>query len=87
MFSHQPADPVRQQAFTVLAAQFVAQGHPEEYATHMATAAIFQVDLELRNAQLTRLLGWLKQEHEALYAEALKVVESTRTEFERRVQE
>lgn len=66
---------------------FVAQGHPPEYAQHMATAAIFQTDLELRNAQLSRLLAWLKQEHPALYRDALGLVEATREEFEQRVQE
>lgn len=80
------ADVVRQQALTALTAAFVAQGHPPEYATHMATTAIFQTDLELRNAQLSRLLAWLKQEHETVYTQALALVESTREEFERRVQ-
>lgn len=87
MFSEQTIDPVRQHALTMLTASFVAQGHPTDYATHMATAAIFQADLELRNAQLTRLLGWLKQEHESLYPQALEIVEQTREEFERRVRE
>ncbi|HEY9646133.1 MAG TPA: hypothetical protein V6C88_07185 [Chroococcidiopsis sp.] len=81
------ADAVRQQALAVLTASFVSQGHPAEYATHMATAAIFQTDLELRNAQLSRLLSWLKQEHSQVYTDALKLVEATRIEFERRVQE
>ena len=52
----------------------------------MATAAIFQADLELRNAQLSRLLAWLKQEHADVYPGALALVESTREEFEKRVQ-
>ncbi|MDX2214490.1 MAG: hypothetical protein SFY66_14460 [Oculatellaceae cyanobacterium bins.114] len=87
MLSEQSSDVVRQQALTVLTASFVAQGHPPEYATHMATAAIFQTDLELRNAQLSRLLSWLKQEHDEIYQTALTLVESTRAEFERRVKE
>jgi hypothetical protein len=87
MHSEQPSDLVRQQALAVLTASFVAQGHAPQYATHMATAAIFQTDLELRNAQLSRLLSWLKQEHDEIYQIALTLVESTRTEFERRVQE
>ncbi len=78
-------DDARQQALTMLLASFVAQGHPAEYAQHMATAAIFQADLELRNAQLTHLLSWLKQEHSEMYEEAVAIVESTREEFERRV--
>ncbi len=79
-------DPVRQQALQALTVAFVTQGHPTQYATHMATAAIFQADLELRNAQLSRLLAWLKQEHGDIYQEALNLVESTRIEFEQRVQ-
>lgn len=86
MFPGQTSDPVRQQALTMLTATFVAQGHPAAYATHMATAVIFQTDLELRNAQLTRLLSWLQQEHAAIYPAALALVESTREEFENRVQ-
>jgi hypothetical protein len=80
------SDVVRQQALTALTAAFVAQGHPADYAKHMATAAIFQADLELRNAQLSRLLAWLKQEHAEVYQGALALVESTREEFEKRVQ-
>lgn len=76
----------RKQALTVLTANFVSQGHPAEYAAHMATAVIFQTDLELRNAQLTRLLAWLKQEQSTIYPEAVAVVEATCEEFERRVQ-
>jgi hypothetical protein len=79
-------DLVRQQALTTLTAAFIAQGHPAEYAKHMATAAIFQADLELRNAQLSRLLAWLKQEQVDVYPGALSLVESTREEFEKRVQ-
>jgi hypothetical protein len=86
MLQHSP-DVVRQHALNVLIANFVAQGHPADYAQHMATAIIFQTDLELRNAQLARLLSWLKQSHSTVYPEALALVESTREEFERRVQE
>jgi hypothetical protein len=86
MFPDPSSDAIRQQALTVLTAQFVAQGHPPEYATQMATAVIFQTDLELRNAQLSRLLDWLKQNHADVYKDALAMVEATREEFERRVQ-
>ncbi|HEY9699715.1 MAG TPA: hypothetical protein V6D10_20815 [Trichocoleus sp.] len=86
MMTGQNAD-ARQQALQFLITNFVAQGHPAEYAQHMATTAIFQADLELRNAQMTRLLGWLKQEHSDIYNTAIAVVEGTREEFERRVQE
>ncbi len=79
------SDEVRRQALAALTQAFAAQGHPAEYAAHMATATIFQTDLELRNAQLNRLLAWLKQEHETLYPLALQVVEGTREEFEQRV--
>jgi hypothetical protein len=51
----------------------------------MATSAIFQADLELRNAQMTHLLNWLQLEHNEIYADALKLLETTREEFERRV--
>ncbi|MFM7560715.1 hypothetical protein [Cylindrospermopsis raciborskii] len=51
----------------------------------MAASIIFQADLDLRNAQLANLLGWLKQEHEEIYESALSVVEGTRQEFENRV--
>lgn len=84
MFSESAQD-ARKTALEVLAASFASQGHPPEYAAHMATAAIFQADLELRNAQFTSLLGWLKQNHSDTYQEAIKLVESTREEFERRV--
>lgn len=87
MFTTTQPDPVRQQALAVLTASFIGQGHPAEYATHMATAAIFQTDLELRNAQLARLLSWLKQEQADIYPIALEVVETTREEFEKRVKE
>lgn len=86
MFSEANPDPVRQHALAALTAVFLSQGHPVEYAKHMATAAIFQTDLELRNAQLSRLLAWLKQEHAEVYGDAIGLVESTREEFERRVQ-
>ena len=65
----------------------MAQGHPETYAQQMAIATIFQADLELRNAQINRLLGWLKQDHADLYGAALTLMEDTRIEFERRVQD
>jgi hypothetical protein len=86
MLSTQPPDPVRQQALTTLTAIFVSQGHSIECAAQMATAAIFQADLELRNAQFARLLAWLKQAHPEAYPEALELAEATREEFERRVQ-
>lgn len=79
-------DAVRQQALAALMTQFVQQGHPEQYAQYMATSAIFQTDLELRNAQLTRLLSWLQQEHAPVYTQALALVEKTREEFEKRIQ-
>ncbi len=79
-------DLIRQQALAALIASFIAQGHPEEYAKHMAIATIFQADLELRNAQLTRLLGWLQQTHPTVYPDALQLLDATRTEFEQRVQ-
>lgn len=75
----------RQQALQFLITNFVSQGHPAEYAQHMATAAIFQADLELRNAQMASLLSWLKQQHSDVYETAVAVVEGTREEFERRV--
>ena len=83
----QTPDIVRQQALEALTVAFAAQGHPDQYAAHMATAAIFQADLELRNAQLSRLLAWLKDMHPDVHSEALAVVEGTRAEFEKRVQE
>lgn len=85
MIPEPTSDPVRQQALTALTAMFVTQGHPTQYATHMATAAIFQTDLELRNAQLSHLLGWLQQRHPEIYQEAVTIVEQTRQEFEHRV--
>ncbi|MGG6297009.1 hypothetical protein ACQ4M4_21650 [Leptolyngbya sp. AN02str] len=80
-------DTIRQHALAALMASFVAQGHPEEYAKHMAIATIFQADLELRNAQLTRLIGWLQQTHPNVYTEALALLDQTRHEFEQRVRQ
>ncbi len=79
-------DPVRQQALVALTSELVAQGHPSEYAQHMAAALIFQADLDLCSAQLARLTAWLKEEHADLYPQALNLIEATREEFERRVQ-
>jgi hypothetical protein len=87
MLSGKTDDPVRQQALRLLTATFITQGHPVEYAPHMATAAIFQTDLELRNIQLARLVAWLKQEHPEVYQEALTLIEKTREEFEQRINE
>lgn len=86
MFPDPSHDRARQEALVALTATFITQGHPSQYAQHMATAAIFQADLELRNAQLSHLLAWLKQEQAAIYPEAIAVVEHTRREFEQRVQ-
>ncbi len=86
MLLDKTSDPVRQQALTALTGMFMTQGHPAEYAQHMATAAIFQTDLELRNAQLSRLLAWLQQEHPGVYPPAIALVEQTCAEFEKRVQ-
>ncbi|MBF2077737.1 MAG: hypothetical protein IGR76_04255 [Synechococcales cyanobacterium T60_A2020_003] len=85
MLSGQTSDPVRQQALTMLIAQFIEQGHPAEYAKHMATATIFQADLELRNAQLVRLLDWIRQDYPEVYKGALSIIEETREDFEKRV--
>lgn len=79
-------DPVRQQALVALTSELVAQGHPSEYAQHMAAALIFQADLDLCSAQLARLTAWLRAEHTDLYPQALNLMEATREEFERRVQ-
>ncbi|MCH4903361.1 hypothetical protein GSN00_02935 [Cylindrospermopsis raciborskii CHAB3438] len=76
---------VTKQALAALASAIEAKGHKREYAEAMAASIIFQADLDLRNAQLANLLGWLKQEHEEIYESALSVVESTRQEFENRV--
>jgi hypothetical protein len=80
------APSVRQQALAALTAELTQQGHPPEYAQHMAAAVIFQADLDLCTAQLARLLSWLKQNHPNLYPEAVQLVDATREEFERRVQ-
>lgn len=85
-FTHQSGqDDVRKDALVVLTAQLVKEGHPLEYAKKMATASIFQADLELRNAQFSRLLAWLKENHSELYPEALNLAESVRQEFESRL--
>ncbi len=81
------SDPVRQEALAGLIANFVNQGHPPQYAQVIATSIIFQTDLDLRNAQISQLLAWLKQEHENIYTSALAIVEQAREDFERRVQE
>jgi hypothetical protein len=83
MASNQPD--IRKEALLALTARFVQQGHPPSYAQHMATASIFQADLELRNAQFTRLLAWLKEAYPDLYPEALELVETVRQEFEKHV--
>ena len=83
MASSQPD--IRKEALVALTAQFVNQGHPPQYAQHMATASIFQADLELRNAQFSRLLAWLKESHADIYPEALAMSEAVRQEFEKRV--
>jgi hypothetical protein len=85
-FPMAPGQPdVRKEALVALTAQFVKQGHPPTYAQHMATASIFQADLELRNAQFTRLIAWLKETHAEIYPEALAIAEAVRQEFEQRV--
>lgn len=76
---------IRKEALVALTAQFVKQGHPPTYAQHMATASIFQADLELRNAQFSRLIAWLKESHADIYPEAIALSESVRQEFEKRV--
>lgn len=81
--SHQPD--IRKEALVALTAQFVKQGHPPSYAQQMATASIFQADLDLRNAQFTRIIAWLKESHADLYPEALAIAEAVRQEFEKRV--
>ncbi|MGF1570077.1 MAG: hypothetical protein ACFCVD_18735 [Nodosilinea sp.] len=78
-------DDVRRGALVALTAQFVSQGHPANYAQHMATASIFQADLELRNAQFSRLLAWLKENHGDVYPDALALSEAVRQEFEQRL--
>ncbi|MBD1914824.1 MULTISPECIES: hypothetical protein [Cyanophyceae] len=83
MASSQPD--IRKEALVALTAQFIKQGHPPSYAQHMATASIFQADLELRNAQFSRLLAWLKESHADIYPKALEIAEDVRQEFEKRV--
>ncbi len=78
-------DDVRQDALLALTAQFVQQGHPIQYAKHMATATIFQADLDLRNAQFSRLLAWLKDHHSEVYGQAVELSETVRQEFEKRL--
>jgi hypothetical protein len=75
------------QRLNTLVDVFVRQGHPPQYAHAMAASVIFQEDLDLRNAQLANLLDWLKEEHHNIYPLALAVVEKTRSDFERQVQE
>lgn len=86
MLTNPNLDAVRQQALTALTAQFLLQGHSVEQAKHMAIAVIFQADLDLRNAQLANLLVWLRQDHPQIYDAAVAIVETTRAEFEHRVQ-
>jgi hypothetical protein len=74
-----------QQALAALVDALTKQGHPPQYAQAMATSIIFQTDLDLRNAQLARLLAWLKEEHNSIYPSALNIVENTCKEFENRV--
>ena len=81
------ASSVPQQALTALVDALVNQGHPPEYAQAMATSIIFQTDLDLRNAQISRLLAWLKEEHNDIYHSAVDIVEMTCKEFENRVKE
>ncbi|MBE9257188.1 MULTISPECIES: hypothetical protein [Aphanizomenonaceae] len=78
---------VSQTALAALVDAFIQQGHPPHYAQAMATSIIFQTDLDLRNAQMANLLGWLKEEHQDIYPFALAVVEKTCSDFERQVQE
>lgn len=80
------SEPIRQRALAALTTELAAQGHPPDYAQHIAAAVIFQADLDLCSAQLSRLLTWLKEIHPQVYPDALDLVESTRQEFERRVQ-
>jgi hypothetical protein len=77
---------ISQAALATLVDALVKKGHPRQYAEAMGTSIIFQTDLDLRNAQIANLLGWLKQEHNDIYASALDVVGKTAEEFERRVQ-
>ncbi|MFB2839041.1 hypothetical protein [Floridanema evergladense] len=85
MYSETTSDPVRKEALTALTAKMIEQGCPDKYAPALAASAIFQTDLDLRNAQLSRLLSWLKQDYSDIHELALKIVEKTRAEFEHRV--
>lgn len=85
MLKEMTPDPVRQEALVALTDSFVQQGHPPQYAQAFAASIIFQTDLDLRNAQMTRLLAWLKQEQSNIYPLALEIIEETRTEFEHRI--
>ncbi|MBK1989411.1 hypothetical protein A0J48_018030 [Sphaerospermopsis aphanizomenoides BCCUSP55] len=76
---------IPQQALAALVDTLVNQGHPPQYAQAMATSIIFQTDLDLRNAQLARLLAWLKEENNDVYQSALDIVKQTCEEFENRV--
>lgn len=87
MISEVTPDPVRQQALALLTTELIAKGHSRESAQNMAIAIIFQTDLDLSNAQLARLLAWLKQEHGDIYPAALDLVAKTREEFEKRIQQ
>lgn len=78
---------VRKQALIALTAQLVKQGHPPQYAQQMATASIFQADLELRNAQMSRILLWLRDQHPEIHQEAVGLAEMVRQEFEKRVRD
>lgn len=85
MYSETASDPIRQEALTALTAKFIKQGCPDQYAPALAASIIFQTDLDLRNAQLSRLLAWLKHDYSDVYTLALEIVEKTRAEFEHRV--
>ncbi len=81
------SDPIRQKALAGLVANLTDQGHPPQYAQVIAASIIFQADLDLRNAQVSSLLGWLEQEHNHIYKPALDLLAKTREDFERRVQQ
>lgn len=85
MYPETTSDPIRQAALTALTAKMIEQGCPDKYAPALAASVIFQTDLDLRNAQLSRLLSWLKQDYSDVHELALKIVEKTRAEFEHRV--
>ncbi|NEQ43151.1 MAG: hypothetical protein F6K00_06175 [Leptolyngbya sp. SIOISBB] len=80
-------DDVRKEALLTLTTELIKQGHPAEYAKYMAMAAIFQADLDLRNAQLSGLLQSLQSQDNAIYSQAIKVVEDIRQAFEHRTQQ